>query len=76
MDYMFYNCELLISLEITNFNISLVSSMSYMFSNCKSLVSLNLSNFNQLQITNNEGLIDLFLGVYEKFVYCIIIIKN
>ena len=69
---MFYNCELLISLEITNFNISLVSSMSYMFSNCKSLVSLNLSNFNQLQITNNEGLIDLFLGVYEKFVYCII----
>ena len=72
MEFMFYNCESLISLEIINFNISLVSNIISMFSDCKSLVSLNLSNFETSQISNNENLDEMFLGIYDQFVYCII----
>ena len=50
---MFYNCISLISLNLTNFNISQVLYMDSMFSGCSSLISLNLpSNFNSFKVSN------------------------
>ena len=49
---MFYNCYSLISLDLSNFNTSQVTSMIDMFYNCSSLTSLNLSNFNTSKVTS------------------------
>ena len=43
---MFYNCEALTNLILSNFNTQNVTNMSSIFDNCKSLTNLNLSNFN------------------------------
>ena len=43
---MFYNCNSLTSLDVSNFNTSNVTDMSYMFAYCKLLTSLDISNFN------------------------------
>jgi len=56
MNYMFFNCSSLISLNLSNFNINNVINMSYMFYNCSSLISLNLSNFNTNKVNNMEGM--------------------
>ena len=50
--YMFYECNSLISLDLSKFNAQNVKYMSYMFSDCKSLINLNLSNFNTQNVTN------------------------
>ena len=41
-NYMFFNCNLLTILDLSNFNTQNVTNMSYMFSNCYSLKSLDL----------------------------------
>ena len=43
---MFFDCNSLTSLNLSNFNTQNVTDMNYMLSNCNSLTSLNLSNFN------------------------------
>ena len=45
MQYMFFNCSSLLSLDLRNLNTSSVSNMSHMFFNCSSLLSLNLNHF-------------------------------
>ena len=45
-NHMFYNCNKLINLDLSNFNTQNVTNMSYMFYSCNSLTNLNLSNFN------------------------------
>ena len=50
--YMFYNCDSLISLDLSNFNTQKVTEMSFMFSGCKSLISLDLSNFNTQKVND------------------------
>ena len=42
---MFFGCSSLISLNLLNFDTSIVECMNDMFSGCSSLTSLNLSNF-------------------------------
>ena len=42
---MFDSCNALISLNLSSFNTSSVSTMAYMFENCELLKFLNLSNF-------------------------------
>ena len=42
---MFYDCNLLISLNLSNFITNKVKNMSSMFKGCSSLANLNLSNF-------------------------------
>ena len=42
---MFYYCESLLSLDLSDFNTSLVYNMGFLFSNCISLTSINLTNF-------------------------------
>ena len=54
---MFYECDKLLSIDLSNFNTNNVTNMEYMFCRCSSLTSLNLSNFN----TNNvEEMWDIF----------------
>ena len=52
MSYMFYKCQLLKELNLSNFNTTNVINMSYMFSGCELLKELNLSNFNTNNVTD------------------------
>ena len=47
---MFYGCNSLISLDLSNFDISNVENMNYMFYECKSLKSLDITNFDTSQV--------------------------
>ena len=58
--YMFYRCELLTSIDLSNFNNNNNTNMCSMFNRCSSLTSINLSNINTINITNMSFL----------FVYC------
>ena len=51
-NYMFYDCESLISLDLSEFNTQKVTNMESMFHFCKSLKSLNLSKFNTKNAIN------------------------
>ncbi len=57
MSYMFYKCQKLSSLDLTNFNTKNVTNMSYMFSGCSALTSLDLTNFNTSKV---ESMHDMF----------------
>ena len=46
IDYMFYGCDSLTNINLSNFNTQNVTDMSFMFSGCNSLTNINLSNFN------------------------------
>ena len=59
MAYMFRNCEILTSLDVSKFNTENVIYMRGMFSGCKALKSLDLSNFNTQNVTNMS---DMFAG--------------
>ena len=50
IQYMFYNCENITEIDLSNFDTSQVTDMRYMFDGCSSLISLNLSNFNTSQV--------------------------
>ncbi len=52
MQYMFYGCKSLTSLDLSGFNTSNVTNMQYMFSGCESLTSLDISSFNTSNVTN------------------------
>ena len=51
MSNMFYCCEALTSLDVTNFNTAEVTDMSYMFMGCSALTSLDLTSFNTAKVT-------------------------
>ena len=53
---MFYNCQSLISLDVSNWDTSNVTSMRSMFRNCTSLTSLNVSNWNTSNVTDMYGM--------------------
>ena len=53
---MFYYCESLISLDLSSFSTTKVTSMYGIFSFCESLTSLELSNFNTSSIKSTYGL--------------------
>ena len=52
MEYMFYNCSNLTSIDLSSFDTSNVTDMTYMFNNCSSLTSLDVSNFNTSKVTD------------------------
>ena len=52
IEKMFYNCYSLISLDLFNFDFSIIKKMDCIFMNCKSLISLNLPTFNTSSCTN------------------------
>ena len=49
---MFYNCSVLTSLNVSNFDTSNVTNMNSMFEYCSALTSLDLSNFNTSKVTD------------------------
>ena len=49
---MFYNCNKLTKLDISNFNTNNVTNLSHLFYNCYSLISIDLSNFNTNKVTD------------------------
>ena len=52
MNRMFYNCNKLTTLDVSNWNTSNVTDMNRMFTYCLSLTSLDLSNFNTSKVIN------------------------
>ena len=60
MRAMFYNCQSLASLNVSNFNMSNVVNTRYMFSNCSSLISSDVSHWDVSNINN----------MYEMFWRC------
>ena len=52
MSNMFYKCSTLTELNLSNFNIAIVTDMSYMFTECSSLKKLNLSHFDTRNVTS------------------------
>ena len=65
---MFYGCSSLISLNINNFNTSLVTATNKMFEGCTSLISLNLISFNTPLLI--EEYINMFDDVDENLRLC------
>ena len=59
MNYMFYDCSDLTSLDLSHFNTSKVTNMASMFNSCTGLTSLDLSSFN----TSNVNIMNyMFFG--------------
>ena len=56
---MFYNCENLSNLDLSNFDTRLVKNMSYMFRGMSNITSLDLSKFDTTNVTN---MIQMFGG--------------
>ena len=56
MNQMFYECEALTSLDLSNIDTSKVTSMSLMFGICIALTSLNLSSFDTSKVTNMSNM--------------------
>jgi surface protein len=56
MSDMFYGCESLTSLDLSNFKTDNVTNMSGMFYDCNSLTNLDLSNFDTKNVTNMNAM--------------------
>ena len=56
MSDIFYCCNSLTSINLSNFNTQNVTDMSDMFSFCDSLISINLTNVNTQNVTNMFGM--------------------
>ena len=54
--FMFYNCDNLELLDISNLNLEKSTTTSNMFNNCKKLETLNLSNLDCSNVTNMCGM--------------------
>ena len=67
MNFMFFNCEKLISLpDISKWDVSNVSSMSKMFENCSSLESF--PNLSKWKTKKELEKIDMFRGCNKKII--------
>ena len=49
---MFYNCNKLTTLDVSNFDISKITNMCGMFYNCSKLTTLDVNNFDTSNVTN------------------------
>ena len=68
MNYMFYGCSSLTSLNLSNFDLSKVTSMDGIFDNCLNLEYINIKNYdeNNLNLSKN-----IFYNLPENLVICI-----
>ena len=57
---MFYECDSIKTLDLSNFNIEKVTDMCFMFRGCSSLTNINFSNFNTQNVTE----------MYQMFTQC------
>ena len=58
-DYLFYKCDELENINLSNFNTQNVINMNSMFYGCESLTNINLYNFNTQIVTN---MVSMFSG--------------
>jgi surface protein len=57
MRYMFKNCDLLETLDLSNWNTSNVTDMEYMFSNCTNLTTIYVgSNWTTSNVENSNSM--------------------
>ena len=56
MSGMFYNCNMLTSLDLSSFNTSNVTNMANMFYGCSKLTSLDVSSFDTSKVTNMQSM--------------------
>lgn len=56
MDSMFYRCNMLTNLDISNFNTCNVSNMNVMFYYCQSLEEIDVTHFNTENVINMGGM--------------------
>ena len=56
MEGMFYECNPLTSLDVTNFNTANVTNMSSMFQSCSIRSSLDLTSFNTANVTDMSSM--------------------
>ena len=56
MEYMFYECSSLLTIDLSNFDAANVNNMGNMFYGCSSLISIDLSNFNTSNVNNMESM--------------------
>ena len=54
--FMFYGCESLTNIDLSNFNTQNTTNMDSMFYRCKSLTNIDLSNFNTQNVTNMRSM--------------------
>ena len=62
VDLMFANCNLLIDIDLSNFNSDNVTNINGMFFGCSSLTQINLSNFNTNKVIDMHN---MFNGTYN-----------
>ena len=55
---MFFSCESLTNIDLSNFNNENIITMSFMFFSCKYLRNINLSNFNTEKVINMKGMFE------------------
>ena len=55
-NYMFYDCNSLVDIDLSNFNSQNITKMDSMFFGCTSLININLSNFNTQNVIDMSGL--------------------
>ena len=73
MEFMFYQCYKLKSLNLSSFNNKEIKIMNYMFYQCKNLEYINLYNF---QDETNIKALSMFYEIPENIIYCINNEKN
>ena len=54
--FMFSECKQLTSIDLSNFDSSLITDISYMFYKCSKLKNINLANFNTSNVTDMDYL--------------------
>ena len=55
-DYLFYKCDKLENINLSNFNTQNIKDMSHIFYKCNSLKNINLSNFNTQNVINMSNM--------------------
>ena len=63
MNYMFYRCSKLTSLDVSKFDISQVTNMSYMFYSCSSLTNLDVNKFDTSNVTSMYSMFSVCSGL-------------
>ena len=69
MCYMFYNCNSIENIDLSNFKTENVEYMDYMFNGCASLKSLDLSNLNTQKVKSIMNLLVLYFDLNHFLLY-------
>jgi surface protein len=74
MSGMFWGCNSLKTINLSNFNTQSVKNMSWLFCECNSLIAVDLSKFRTQNVTNISGMFsslffeEKYTGFYESSV--------